>query len=216
LLLNSIPYLKDIMGLWLVHQIFFYQVSQANPANFPKTYEPDAATQNFNHTLFGNKGNGGFPNPYAESVKGFRDRFANTTLAQFEVKQDLKFITEGLKLRAMASVRTYTENQNERSFTPFYYGANEIQTPTGIEHSLNIIQEGTEFLNNPTVGNYGNSNFYYEAVLEYNRTFNEKHALSGLLVNYFQEALNTIGGNTAFSTLPSRNTGVSGRASYSF
>lgn len=36
------------------------------------------------------------------------------------------------------------------------------------------------------------------------------------MVNYFQEALNTIGGNTAFSTLPSRNTGISGRASYSF
>ena len=194
----------------------FYQVSQANPANFPKAYKPDAATQNFNHTLFGNKGNGGFPNPYAESVKGFRDRFANTTLAQFQIKQDLEFITEGLKLRAMASVRTYTENQNERSFTPFYYGANEIQTPTGIEYALYTIQEGTEFLNNPTVSNNGNSNFYYEAVLEYNRAFNEKHAVSGLLVNYFQEALNTIGGNTAFSTLPSRNTGISGRTSYSF
>ena len=194
----------------------FYQVSQANPANFPKAYEPDLATQNFNHTLFGNKGNGGFPNPYAESVKGFKDRFANTTLAQFQVKQDLKFITEGLKLRAMASVRTYTENQNERSFTPFYYGANLVQTATGIENSLDQIQEGTEFLNNPTVSNNGNSNFYYEAVLEYNKTFKEKHAVSGLLVNYFQEALNTIGGNTAFSTLPSRNTGISGRTSYSF
>ncbi|MFK8058660.1 MAG: SusC/RagA family TonB-linked outer membrane protein, partial [Polaribacter sp.] len=32
----------------------------------------------------------------------------------------------------------------------------------------------------------------------------------------FQEALNTIGGHTAFSTLPSGNTGISGRASYSF
>tara|TARA_R110002050_G_scaffold55296_3_gene124901 strand:- start:883 stop:3999 length:3117 start_codon:yes stop_codon:yes gene_type:complete len=194
----------------------FYQVSQANPANFPKVYEADENTQFFNHTLFGNKGNGGFPNPYAESVKGFRDRFSNTTLAQVQVKQDLKFITEGLKLRAMASVRTYTENQNQSSFTPFYYGANEIQTPTGIEHSLYTIQEGTEFLTQPEVGNYGNSNFYYEAVLEYNKTFNEKHTVSGLLVNYFQEALNTIGGGTTFTTLPSRNTGVSGRASYSF
>ncbi len=121
----------------------FYQVSQANPANFPKAYEPDAITENYNHTLFGNKGNGGFPNPYAESVKGFRDRFANTTLAQFQVKQDLAFITEGLKLRAMASVRTYTENQNERSFTPFYYGLTELQTSNGIENSLIQIQEGT-------------------------------------------------------------------------
>jgi TonB-linked SusC/RagA family outer membrane protein len=194
----------------------FRQVAQANPANFPKVFETDEITQFFNHTLFGNKGNGGFPNPYAESVKGFRDRFANTTLAQFQVNQDLSFITEGLKMRAMASVRTYTENQNERSFTPFFYGLSEIETPTGIVNTLYQIQEGTEFLNNPTVNNYGNSNFYYEGVLEYNRNFNEKHEVGGLLVTYFQEALNTIGGNTAFSTLPSRNMGVSGRASYSY
>lgn len=194
----------------------FYQVSQANPANFPKVYEADENTQNFNHTLFGNKGNGGFVNPYAESVRGFKDRFANTTLAQFQINQDLGFIIDGLKLRAMASVRTYTENQNERSFTPFFYGANEVLTQTGVTNTLYQIQEGTEFLNNPTVNNNGNSNFYYEGVLEYNNTFNEKHAVSGLLVSYFQEALNTIGGNTAFSTLPSRNTGLSGRASYNF
>ncbi|MGK0323941.1 MAG: TonB-linked SusC/RagA family outer membrane protein, partial [Polaribacter sp.] len=195
----------------------FYQVAQANPANFPKTYDPDEATANFNHTLFGNKGNGGFSNPYAESVRGYKDRFSNTTLAQFQINQDLSFITEGLKLRAMASVRTYTENQNERSFTPFYYGSNEIQTPQGVVNSLYQIQEGTEFLNDPTIGNNGNSNFYYEAILEYNKTVNEKHEFGGLLVSYFQEALNTIGGgNAAFSTLPSRNMGVSGRASYNY
>lgn len=194
----------------------FYQVSQANPANFPKVFEADEATANFNHTLFGNKGNGGFSNPYAESVRGFKDRFANTTLAQFQIKQDLSFITDGLKLRAMASVRSYTENQNERSFTPFYYGANETQTSQGVVNSLYQIQEGTEFLNNPTVNNYGNSNFYYEGVLEYNKAVNEKHEFNGLMVTYFQEALNTISGGTAFSTLPSRNMGVSGRASYSF
>ncbi len=194
----------------------FSQVFKANPANFPKTYEIDGLTENFNHTFFGNKGIGGFPNPYAESVKGFKDRFANTTLAQSQIRQDLGFITEGLKLRVMASVKTYTENQNERSFDPFYYGVLEIETPFGVEPFLYPIQEGTEFLNNPTVSNKGNSNFYYEAVLEYNRTFSEKHTVSGLLVNYFQEALNTIDGDTAFTTLPSRNTGVSGRASYSY
>ena len=195
----------------------FYQVSQANPANFPKTYDSDEATANFNHTLFGNKGNGGFPNPYAESVRGYKDRFSNTTLAQFQIKQDLSFITEGLKLRAMASVRTYTESQNERSYTPFYYGSNETQTPEGVVNTLYQIQEGTEFLNSPSVGNNGNSNFYYEAVLEYNKTVKEKHEFGGLLVTYFQEALNTIsGGNAAFSTLPARNNGVSGRAAYNY
>ena len=49
------------------------------------------------------------------------------------------------------------------------------------------------------------------------KTLKDKHEFGGLLVSYFQEALNTIGGgNTAFSTLPSRNMGVSGRASYNY
>ena len=39
----------------------FGMVVQANPANFPKVYSPDENTMNFNHSLFGNKGNGGFP-----------------------------------------------------------------------------------------------------------------------------------------------------------
>ena len=194
----------------------FYQVAQANPANFPKAYEPDEITASFNHTLFGNKGNGGFANPYAESVKGYKDRFTNTTLAQIQLRQDLSFITEGLKIRALASVKTYTESQNESSFTPFYYGLAEIETPTGIVNSLYPIQEGTEFLNPSPTYNYGNSNFYYEMVAEYNRNFNEKHDVGGLLVANFTEALNTIGGSSTFATLPSRNMGVSGRASYSY
>ncbi len=194
----------------------FGMVAQANPANFPKVFARDEITENYNHTLFGNKGNGGYPNPYAESVKGYKDRFSNTTLAQFQISEDLKYITPGLQIRGMASVRTFTENENQRSFTPFYYGMSETQTEEGIKNSLYQIQEGTEFLNNPTIFNNGNSNFYYEVVSQYNRTFKEKHEIGGLLVVNFSEALNTIGGNTAFSTLPSRNMGVSGRASYNY
>ena len=77
------------------------------------------------------------------------------------------------------------------------------------------IQEGTEYLNNPNVSNYGNSNFYFELVTEYNREFNDKHEVGGLLVANFTD-LNTIGGNTAFTTLPSRNMGVSGRFTYNY
>ena len=49
----------------------FGSVMQANPANFPKffAYEDNLG---YNHTLFGNKGNGGFPNPYADMVKDIR------------------------------------------------------------------------------------------------------------------------------------------------
>ena len=98
----------------------FGNVMQANPVNFPKYYQYEN-NLGFNHTLFGNKGNGGFPNPYADMVKGYKDRFTNTILSQVQLEQDLDFITEGLKFRGMASVRTYAENENSRSYTPFYY-----------------------------------------------------------------------------------------------
>jgi len=193
----------------------FGSVMQANPVNFPKYYEKTDELQYINHTLFGNKGNGGLPNPYADMVKGYKDRFTSTILSQFQIEQDLDFITEGLKLRGMASIRTYSMNQNSRSFTPFYYGMGELETEEGTEHYLYQIQEGTEFLNDPIVENQANSSFYFEVVSEYNRTFAEKHSVGGLLVFTRKEALNTLGGN-AFSTLPSRNLGLSGRATYGY
>ena len=193
----------------------FGSVMQANPANFPKyfNYEDNLG---YNHTLFGNKGNGGFPNPYADMVKGYKDRFTNTIFSQVQIEQDLNFITEGLKFRGMASVRTYTMNENSREYTPFYYGMAEVETDEGILNYLYRIQEGTEFLNNPSINNLGTSRFYYEFVSEYNRKFNELHDIGGLLVFNFSESLNTIGGTSAFSTLPSRNMGLSGRFSYNY
>ena len=193
----------------------FGSVMQANPANFPKyfNYEDNLG---YNHTLFGNKGNGGFPNPYADMVKGYKDRFTNTIFSQVQIEQDLNFISEGLKFRGMASVRTYTMNENSREYTPFYYGMAEVETDEGILNYLYRIQEGTEFLNNPSINNLGTSRFYYEFVSEYNRKFNELHDIGGLLVFNFSESLNTIGGTSAFSTLPSRNMGLSGRFSYNY
>ena len=193
----------------------FGSVMQANPANFPKyfNYEDNLG---YNHTLFGNKGNGGFPNPYADMVKGYKDRFTNTIFSQVQIEQDLNFITKGLKFRGMASVRTYTMNENSREYTPFYYGMAEVETDEGILNYLYRIQEGTEFLNNPSINNLGTSRFYYEFVSEYNRKFNELHDIGGLLVFNFSESLNTIGGTSAFSTLPSRNMGLSGRFSYNY
>ena len=99
----------------------FGMVAQASPVNFPKFYTFDEESNlKFNHTLFGNKGNGGFVNPYAEMVKGYKNRFTSTILSQIQLDQDLSFITEGLSFRALAAVKSYSSNENLRSFTPFF------------------------------------------------------------------------------------------------
>ena len=46
-------------------------------------------------------------------------------------------------------------------------------------------------------------------IQEYNRIFEEKHEIGGLLVFNFSESLNTISGSSDFASLPSRNMGLS-------
>ena len=193
----------------------FSMVMQANPVNFPKYYDKDESTQYVNHVLFGNKGNGGYPNPYAEMVKGYKDRFSSTTTAQFQVEQDLEMITKGLKLRGMASLNSYSMSETSRGFTPFYYGMKEVDTETGVIHSIEQISEGTEYLSTSPINKLASNSFYFEAVGQYNRTFKEKHDVGGLLVIYAREFLNS-SGTDVYASLPSRNMGVSGRATYAY
>jgi len=194
----------------------FQSVMNANPVNFPMFYEKDESTQYLNHVMFGNKGNGHYPNPYAQMVQGYADQFSSTTMAQVQMEQDLSMITKGLRLRGLASINSYSQKETSRFFTPFYYGMQEVNSEAGVSYSLYQISEGTEFLNNPTVNPMTNSSFYYELLSQYNRTFNEKHDIGGLLVFTAKEGLNAATGATSLESLPSRNMGVSGRTTYGY
>ena len=116
----------------------------------------------------------------------------------------------------MAAIKSYSSTENRRSFTPFFYGVSEVQTESGIENKLYQIQEGTEYLNENQTDNYVNSNYYYEFVSQYDRLFADKHQIGGLIVFNFSESLNTISGGSALANLPSRNMGLSGRATYGY
>ena len=64
-------------------------------------------------------------------------------------------------------------------------------------------------------GNQVSSSYYYEASLNYNRTFQEKHNITGLLVGVLRE--NKSGGASSIQTsLPARNIGLSGRFTYAY
>lgn len=193
----------------------FSMVMQANPVNFPKYYEKDESTQFVNHVMFGNKGNGGYPNPYAEMVRGYKDRFSSTTTAQFQLEQDLNKITKGLKWRGMASLNTNSMSEVSRGFTPFYYGLKEVDSEAGVLHSIEQISEGTEYLTTSANNKSASNSFYFETVGQYNRLFKQKHDVGGLLVVYARELL-TDAGNDVYSSLPFRNMGISGRATYAY
>lgn len=199
--------------------LVFASALSSNPVNFPATF-PASALSKVEHPLFGNAtlaGDGpGYINPYARMVSGFQQYNTSTLNVQLEVKQDLKFVTEGLNARIMAYTQRYSYFDLSRAYTPFYYSA----TPTsadGKNYSLNLLNElnATEYLNYTQGAKVQNTTTYMEAAVNYNRTFGEKHSFSGLLVTLLRNYLNANAGTLQLS-LPFRNQGLSGRFTYGY
>lgn len=194
----------------------YNKVMRTNPVYFLPYYEPDARNEYTKHILFGNYGTGNYYNPYADMVKGYKDYSQNRVLAQFEIAQDLKFITEGLRIRALGNANRFSYFDVIRNYEPFYY--KPIKDPLGVEHykllPLNI-EDGTEYLDYSPGEKDIISSFYIESVIQYNRTFLDKHGVSGMLVFTMREELLANADNLQLS-LPYRNMGLSGRFTYSY
>lgn len=147
-------------------------------------------------------------NPWAEVTQtGYSTGSASKLESLFSVEQDLGFITEGLKIKAMFSFDRYSNSWVDRSRTPTYY-----QPATGRDADGNLLLEvetdGQEFLDTSPGSEWGNKATYFEANLFYDRTFG-KHSVSGMFL-YNQRDYND------GSVVPYRRMGIAGRASYTF
>ncbi len=194
----------------------YRKVMRTNPVLFPAYYPVDEDHKFVKHILFGNYEDGNYPNPYADLVKGYKDYSRSTMAAQFELKQDLSFITKGLFARGMVNTTRYSYFDVTRAYQPFYYHADSWNKITNT-YKLTALNEegGTEYLNYSPGGKNVNSDFYLESSLNYDRNFSEKHSISGLLVFMMR---NELTGNAADlqESLPYRNVGLSGRATYAY
>lgn len=194
----------------------YQKVMRTDPVLFPAYYPHTEETSHIKHILFGNYDQGQYINPYADMVKGYKDYTKSLFLAQFEVKQKLDFITQGLNIRGLFSTNRYSFFDVSRYYNPFYYNITgyDKYEDTYQLYSLNP-ESGTDYL----TYNEGDKNIttttYSELAINYDRTFNDKHAISGLLVSTMRNYLQANAGSLALS-LPARNMGVSGRFTYSF
>ena len=186
----------------------------SNPVLFPAFYPADEDFQYAQHILFGNNNNSKI-NPYAEMVRGYKEKSRSQILAQVELKQDLGFITKGLSARGMLNVSRLSQFAVNRSYNPFFYEIGRYNRLTG-DYKLIETSIGTEYLG------YGelpgereqNSSFYFEGSVNHVRDFG-KHNISNLLVFQARQTLNANAGSLQLS-LPSRNLGLSGRSTYSY
>jgi TonB-linked SusC/RagA family outer membrane protein len=194
----------------------YKSVMQANPVMFKPYYVPDEQFSYAKHILFGNYGHSGYINPYAESLKGYRDYSKNLMLTQFEFKQKLDMLTEGLKARIMVNMDRYSEYTVDRQYFPFYYNISSFDLLTNTYKLQRLNPDGgDETINYMPRGRYVNSTFYMEAVAEYNRVFSEKHTVNGMLVYIVRQKKSGISEDLQRS-LPNRNLGLSGRLAYNY
>ena len=193
----------------------YSMVVHSNPVLFPPYYEPDPEHLYTKHILFGNYNEGEYTNPYAQMVRGYKDRNRSQMLSVIDVSQDLSFITQGLSLSAMFNISRLAEFSVSRAYNPFYYTMSQYDSFTG-EYALKELNEtsGTEYLGYSESGKTVQSTLYTESRLNYNREFG-KHGISGLLVFTTREALNANAGSLQLS-LPSRNAGLAGRFTYNY
>lgn len=195
---------------------FMYkEVMMANPVLFKPYYEPDEQYAYSKHILFGNYGAGNYVNPYAQALKGYNDYSKNTMLVQFEGKQKLDMLTEGLAIRAKINIDRYSEYSVDRAYSPFFYNISSynLQNNTYKLNRLNPAT-GTEWINYNPGNRYVNTNFYLEGAAEYTRNF-DKHGVNALLVYTMQSKKTGIADNLQLS-LPGRNMGLAGRAAYNY
>ncbi|MBO9727953.1 MAG: TonB-dependent receptor [Chitinophaga sp.] len=197
----------------------FQGALKANPVLFPAIY-PASALPKVNHPLFGNAARGSngevYNNPYAWMVSGFSQYNTSILNVQLEIKQDLNFVIPGLSARVMAYTKRLSYFDLSRQYNAFFYAANPVIKAPG-DYTLTLLNEktATEYLNYNGGGKMVNTTTYMEAAVNYNRTFNRVHNISGLLIGIRRNYLNGNAGDLQ-SSLPFRNQGISGRFTYGY
>jgi len=196
----------------------FNKVIRSNPVNFLPYYPAQGKHSSVQHIMFGGDSKKGFLNPYADMVKGYKDYNRSLMLAQLELKQNLSFLTEGLTFRTMMNTNRISRYDIARSYNPFFYEIRDYDKRT-LDYNVEMFNEdtGREFLDFTLLDDLRQQStvFYMESAINYNRTFSNKHSLSGLLVYIMRSGTNARAGNLQLS-LPSRNLGLSGRTTYGY
>jgi len=197
----------------------FNMVMNSNPVDFPAVYEPDEANQFVKHTLFGNTYVAGAlkNNPYAAMVRGYEDRNDSRLTAQATLAQQLDFITKGLRFQGRASVNIWSRYSSRRTYNPFYYSLQDYNQVTG-DYTLYALnpQSGSAFLGDVQPGRDADAHYYFEGRFNWDRSFG-RHTIGLMTVGMMEEKLLTAGNSTSiYETLPERNMGNSGRATYDY
>lgn len=157
-------------------------------------------------------------NPYAIlNYKGYANSESNNLNTTAYVDFDLSKITKGLTSKVMASFDTYSSSSTtgKKSYTSYQFDINEQETLEGeIYDNIQFTPEIEPQFYPITLAK--TSSFRYKMnlqwVVNYNRTFNKIHKVSGMMLA--QRDNSEAASGSSEGLLPYNYMGVAGRATY--
>lgn len=191
-------------------------IQRTNPVNFPIMFPSGSGPLgDETNILYGNMNFGGstFTNPYADIAKGYATSFSSTVISTADIKQDLSMVTKGLSARALFSYKNWNMSHINRSTTPFFYQVTSYDADQNFQLEK-IGTSGSDYLGF-SKSNNGDRTIYWEAALDYKRTFNNKHDVSGMLL-YNRREYNPAFPGSLFDAVPYRTSGLAGRFTYGY
>ena len=162
--------------------------------------------------------NNGFNPYYMLNQTGYSQDFSNTSQSLISLTQDFSdIITPGLKANIKFAWDAYNANTIDRKIAPGKYYIDRNGDGGRDEDGNLIFHEKAPGNNYMTLAksNSGNHNTNLEASVTYDRTFDEKHQVSGMFNFNMREYTNDFPGSY-IAGFPNRNIGIAGRATYSF
>ena len=195
---------------------FFNYILTTNPVGFPVTY-PSFEGDEFIRYATVRRAEVVQDNPYAVLNSGYGQTNENTINTVIKVKQDLDFVTKGLKFDAWFNFKNWSRSGFTRRVNPYYYQVSgdkdqyelldENNQPNLTLDMLETLREGTIFMTEYGPMRSADQTFELQANFNWNRKFG-LHDVSAMALYRQREYRNSI--------LPQRNQGFSFRATYDY
>ncbi|MGL5894195.1 MAG: SusC/RagA family TonB-linked outer membrane protein, partial [Bacteroidales bacterium] len=208
--LRMLTQLRNYGGPGQDSRFLFEKAVQANPVEFPAYFPSE---ENSNHIFFGGQSNNNIGNPLAYLLSSQRTEFEANILSSFSIEQKLDFITPGLSARGLASFQYYSKNSTKIGYDPYSYEIREYD-PFTYDYTLTQLTTGTDALAVKEVWNGNNLTTNFQLAFDYNRTFANRHTVSGMLLYHQREYKKP--SDNIYKNLPFREQGIAGRFTYNY
>ena len=193
-------------------ELFNYML-QSNPVMFPAYYPTPEGGEDWIYfgNVYKNNNNEIRLNPYSQMLDDNTVAKDNKINVALHLDQNLDFITKGLSLNAIVNWNSYANSSYQQSLKSHFYTVEDGSWTPENPDSFKLVQVGepgekfiTENYSEPTTDQV----FYFDAKVNYNRTF-KKHSVGALLMYSMRDYRPN-------KSLSERNQGFSGRVNYNY